>query len=652
MTTTVFLKEVSVKNYRSILDGTLICDDLTALVGANGSGKSSFLNAIQLFYNPTAKVTREDFFNNDTNQDIEIALTFTCLGPAAQAHFAHYLDGETLTVTRVLPAPDSARKPTYHGSRFQNPDFAEIRNTTPAIPKREKYKELRKTDRYKDLPAASTAEAVNAAIDDWESGNPDSCQRLLDDGQFFGYRQVGNSYLTRYTHHIHVPAVREASDDATEQKGSTVTELMDLVVRRALTNRPEVEAFKNRMLVEYKDVMVPEQFRELGTLQTDLSKTLQSYVPEAAVQLQWAELSELSIPMPRAEVKLLEDNYASRVGAAGHGVQRALVISLLQHLNTVRSSTEAEAASSDSQLPNLVLTIEEPELYQHPSRQRHFAEVLIKTATGIEPMLGGSTQVIYTTHSPLFIGLDRFNHIRVLRKSSQIDSEPKVTTLKKADMDSVANELQAAQLDPTSEFTAETLRARLQAIMTPWINEGFFADVVVLVEGETDLAAITGVARSMGYELDSLGVAVIPCNGKTCLDRPLVIFRQLDVPVYLVWDGDCNRPKAKAEDNRYILRLLQLAEEDWPEFVGDAGACFKVKLEQTLAGEIGEQEFERLCSAAQKHFGISEKDRALKNPAVIQRIMEEANANGRSSTSLTSVVERIVALRQQTDSAS
>ena len=31
------------------------------------------------------------------------------------------------------------------------------------------------------------------------------------------------------------------------------------------------------------------------------------------------------------------------------------------------------------------------------------------------------------------------------------------------------------------EVYSETLRPRLQALMTPWMNEGFFADVVVLV---------------------------------------------------------------------------------------------------------------------------------------------------------------------------
>ncbi len=652
MTTTVFLKEVSVKNYRSILDETLTCDDLTALVGANGSGKSSFLNAIQLFYNPTARVTIEDFYNNDSSQDIEITLIFTCLSPTAHEHFAHYVDGDRLIVTRVFPDPGSTRNPTYHGIRLQNPDFADIRNTTAAMPKRERYRELRETGEYEDLPAANTAAAVDAALDEWETRNSERCHRMRDDGQFFGYKQVGHSYLNRYTHCIHVPAVREASDDATERRGSTVTELMDLVVRKALTNRPEVEEFKNRTLEQYKDVMAPNNFQELNTLQTDLTTTLQSYVSDAAVQLQWAELSELSIPTPQAEVKLLEDDYASSVASAGHGVQRALVMSLLQHLNTVRSSTDTEATVSSDilPLPNLVLTIEEPELYQHPSRQRHFADVLIKAATSLEPMLGGSTQVIYTTHSPLFVGLDRFNHIRVLRKSGITNGQPKVTTPRKADMDSVAIELYNAQSDQTKVFTAESLRPRLQAVMTPWTNEGFFAKVVVLVEGETDLAAIIGVARSMGHELDGLGIAVIPCTGRTCLDRPLVVFRQLDIPVYVVWDGDQGQGNSEARNNRYILRLLRLPEEDWPDFIGDRAACFRVELENTLVEELGQAEFDTWMSEAQQHYSIPSRGEALKKSPVIQRIIERARTEGKTSTSLESIVKKIVALRHQTDS--
>ena len=41
--------------------------------------------------------------------------------------------------------------------------------------------------------------------------------------------------------------------------------------------------------------------------------------------------------------------------------------------------------------------------------------------------------------------------------------------------------------------------------MTPWMNEGFFADVVVLVEGEGDRSVIHATAQADGVDLGRHG---------------------------------------------------------------------------------------------------------------------------------------------------
>jgi predicted ATP-dependent endonuclease of OLD family len=183
--------------------------------------------------------------------------------------------------------------------------------------------------------------------------------------------------------------------------------------------------------------------------------------------------------------------------------------------------------------------------------------------------------------------------------------------------------------------------------MTPWVNEGFFADVTVVVEGEGDRAAILGVATSMKHDFDSDGISVIPCTGKNNLDRPLVIFRCLGIPVYVVWDGDQGHANAKAEDNRRILRLLGQSEEDWPCGVKELHACFKAELEETLADEIGKDLFSRLLSEAKDQLDIAKEKYALKNPAVLQRIVEGASSEGKTSATLKGIVEKIVALKPQ-----
>lgn len=59
----MMLKSVKIENYRSIKDVTLCCDNLTVLLGANGSGKSSFLRAIDLFGAEKPDLAKDDYYN-------------------------------------------------------------------------------------------------------------------------------------------------------------------------------------------------------------------------------------------------------------------------------------------------------------------------------------------------------------------------------------------------------------------------------------------------------------------------------------------------------------------------------------------------------------------------------------------------------------
>ncbi len=419
--------------------------------------------------------------------------------------------------------------------------------------------------------------------------------------------------------------------------------------------RKELVKLKDDTQKQYREIMDPAKLTELSGLQTQLSETLRYYAPEANVSMEWAKLVDIDFPLPKVEVKLHEDGYKSSVQRTGHGLQRAFILTMLQHLvaaKGVETATEEGFASEaeipeqgEPQLPCLVLAIEEPELYQHPSRQRHMAAVLLKLSQGAIPGVAKKTQVLYSTHSPLFVGLDRFEQIRLLRKTDHAAGKPRVTKAVKAELGAVAEELWTAGGKQGSKFTANTLRPRLQAVMTPWVNEGFFADVAVLVEGEDDRAAILGVAVSMGHNFDSDGISVIPCMGKNNLDRPLVIFRRLGIPVYVIWDGDNGETDAKPEDNHRLLRLVGQSDEDWPCGVKDRHACFKVKLETTLEEEIGKDLFDRLLADTQGELGIPKKKDALKNPVVLQRIVEKAAADRKTSATLKGIVEKIIALK-------
>jgi predicted ATP-dependent endonuclease of OLD family len=200
--------------------------------------------------------------------------------------------------------------------------------------------------------------------------------------------------------------------------------------------------------------------------------------------------------------------------------------------------------------------------------------------------------------------------------------------------------------DGTAEGTntGDTLRPRLLALMTPWMNEGFFADVVVLVEGEEDRAAIIGAANAKDLDLESSGITIIPCNGKRSIDRPVAILNQLRIPTYAIWDSDEGDGDANPEDNHRLLRLFGDPIEDWPDRVADRFACFKHNLRTTLCAEIGQPLYDEVLRSCCERLCLGKNKHAAKNPIVIRDILREAYQRGKSAKTLDLIVSQIAAI--------
>ena len=154
----MIIKQIHVKNYRSIKDETLVLGDLTALVGRNGSGKSNFLRALELFFEPSAKtVVDADHHGGDRSSTIEIELTFGELSQRQLDEFGQHVRDEVMRVSRRF-GRDSQGK--YYGARLQHRVFAEVRNLTGAQQRRSEYAKLREREEFAGLRAASSADAV------------------------------------------------------------------------------------------------------------------------------------------------------------------------------------------------------------------------------------------------------------------------------------------------------------------------------------------------------------------------------------------------------------------------------------------------------------------------------------------------------------
>ncbi|MFB6088171.1 MAG: AAA family ATPase [Candidatus Aenigmatarchaeota archaeon] len=650
----MIIKSLQVQNFRCIKNETLPCENLTALVGPNGSGKSSFLQALEMFYTPSASYTEDDFYNGETSKPITITVTFANLTEKEKQLFQKYIKNDELTVEKILKWPPGRANQSYHGNLPKNPDFEKFRSAH-GVELRKEYKKLRE-DKYSDLPSYSNKDEAEANLQKWESHHPDQCVPKRDEGQFFGFKEVGGANLKYFTSFILIPAVRDASEDAEEGRNSLLTNIMDLVVRSVLAKREEIQKLKVKTQEQYEEIVRPAKLDELQTLERELSSTLKTYVPDASVDLTWLTEDAIEIPMPKADIKLVEDEYPSSVERTGHGLQRAFILTMLQHLAVAQAAISEDTDDELDQIPkehtspkvpNLIIGIEEPELYQHPNRQRHLSKILLKLVRGGIEGVADCAQIIYSTHSPLFVDIKRFDKVRVLRKVKEETNNPKQTKVIHTNLDEIAKIIEKADGKSEGTYSGETLEPRLQTLMTPWMNEGFFADVAVLVEGEEDRAAVLGIAKALGHDLESMGISVIPCMSKNNLDRPTAIFKKLQIPVYVIWDGDCGDNNCQPEENHRLLRLVDHPVVDWPEIITEEFACFKKTLSDTLRAEIGEQLYTDNLDACCERFSLTRKNDAVKNPQVIEEIIKNAKKQGKTSETLEKIISKIIDLKKR-----
>jgi len=174
----VRIKSVRIRKFRSIEGQTVEFDDYTCFVGANGSGKSNVLHALNVFFGEsdipgldTRSLGEEDFHGKNTREPVEITITFSDLSPEAKKELAHYVRHDQLVVSveaRFDAATGKAEVRQY-GRRMVIKDFA---------PFFEAEKGGKKVAELKDIYSKSAREILRSAISRYEGCHDPGSPRL------------------------------------------------------------------------------------------------------------------------------------------------------------------------------------------------------------------------------------------------------------------------------------------------------------------------------------------------------------------------------------------------------------------------------------------------------------------------------------------
>ncbi len=155
----------------------------------------------------------------------------------------------------------------------------------------------------------------------------------------------------------------------------------------------------------------------------------------------------------------------------------------------------------------------------------------------------------------------------------------------------------------------EGIREQYSHAFNPIINEGFFADKVIIVEGPSEEYSLPIYAEIMNYNLNRKNLSVVHSGGKGQMDRLFRVFNGFKIPTYLWFDGDKNHKDANVKEK--TLELLNLLEdpitkiEDLTTKVADNYTVLENDFEQLLIKEV--PDYEKIIASAGKILGPTGK---------------------------------------------
>lgn len=595
------LKMLRIENYRSCKNVGLELGPMHALVGANNAGKSTILRALDFLFNPsTTKVDAETFWNGDSSNRLWIEAVFCDLTESEKENLSGYLrpDGQFhMARSAVLEdegiaehdIADSDSKVTI-GQHFCKP-----------MPKYEwlcesKINGANVNQWWNDR---DTLVVNGKRFDEHTGGNKPNvgqwkeyatsfAENYLTESDFEdswadnprGYAGVLKGTLPLF---ILVPAVRELKEEAKVTKSSPLGRILFAVIESVTESQ---RASLDQSLLEMKRLLNreggAERIPSIATTEARLNELVKEYMQcELEIEFQPPTL-EVLLTTPRI---LADDGFRNTVENKGHGLQRAIIFSILQ------CYSDLVIGKGGKKERTMIFAVEEPEIYMHPQAQRTVRRVFRNIAEA-------GDQVFFSTHSALMVDVEYFDEIIRIEAIPDVINGTK-TVSSRAWQLSMADMIQDLKSRfPRTNPTPQSMRDRYSHAYHPNRAEGFFAKKVILVEGATEQYALPIYASAAKFHLDNLNIAVVDCGGKGPMDRLYRVFNELGIPCFLVFDYDSDKNDSDLIAASEMLLQLAGAPNGVPAriLLHDSVAVFPKDWETDLKGEL--PNYDQLASEA------------------------------------------------------
>lgn len=389
------ISSVKIKNFRSYKNEVKIeFGELTAFVGKNDIGKSSILEALEIFFNENKgiiKLDKDDINKSSlTEDDSEIIIS---------------------VIFRDLPSTiviDSTNQTTLQNEYLLNQDGnLEIIKKYHNAGKEKVYVKANhpNNQQCRDLLKKTNVELrsiISGESIECENRSINAVMRAAIWNHFSASLQLeeieidvtkGDTKSIWENLQTYLPSYSLFQSDRKNSDGdSEVQDPLQEAVKQILNNA-ELKTLLNTVAREVEIKLrevATSTLDKLNELNPDIANSLNPIIP-ASENLKWIDVFK--------KVSIAGDEDIP-INKRGSGIKRLILLSFFR--------AEAERRSNERNATSIIYAIEEPETSQHTEHQKKLIKALLALSESI------NTQIILTTHSSVAVKELDFSHIRLV----------------------------------------------------------------------------------------------------------------------------------------------------------------------------------------------------------------------------------------------
>jgi predicted ATP-dependent endonuclease of OLD family len=393
------IKTIKIQNFRSYKDEVEIeFGDLTAFVGKNDIGKSTVLEALDIFFNCGSgiiKLDKDDINKQALSEGNTETIISVCFEELPTSIVIDSTNLTTLQAEYLLNSSGQLEIAKKYSNGGKEKVFVIANHPTGNDCKDlllKKNTDLQKIIRDNTITCSN--QTINAVMRDaiWQHYSSElelaNIEIDVTKGDTKSIWDKLQTYLPMYS--------LFQSDRKNSDGDSEVQDPLKEAVKQIL-NDTSLKTKFDEIAAEVKTKLQDVATRTLAKIQEmnpEIASSLNPIIP-ATESLKWADVFK--------SVSITGDDDIP-INKRGSGVKRLILLNFFR--------AEAERRRTQENIPSIIYAIEEPETSQHTEHQKKLIKAFLDLANT------ANTQVIITTHSAALVKELEFPHLRLVKSDS------------------------------------------------------------------------------------------------------------------------------------------------------------------------------------------------------------------------------------------